>query len=201
MDSATRHVVPSTRTEPAPVLEVRSRAGGPAAQPVEESLLLSLISTRVTEVALLVQALAGRPAVVHVGEGTEPGTPVPSHRAASQPVTVLHVPRRRTGAVEAPPATGPDGRTTPGPGTAPDPPPGRDGRATPDLLARLSRRELDVLRLMAQGWSNAAVAQRLHVSERTVEATTAHVFRKLELEASPQVNRRVLAVLLLLDAR
>lgn len=60
---------------------------------------------------------------------------------------------------------------------------------------RLTAREREVLALMAEGRSNAGVAQQLHLSERTVEAVTAQVFRKLDLEPSPEVNRRVLAVL------
>jgi DNA-binding NarL/FixJ family response regulator len=58
-----------------------------------------------------------------------------------------------------------------------------------------------VLELMAQGCSNAGVACRLHLSERTVEATSAHVFRKLGLEPSPLTNRRVLAVLTFMSSR
>lgn len=59
----------------------------------------------------------------------------------------------------------------------------------------LTDRERSVLALMAEGCSNAAIAGRLHVSERTVEAACAVVFRKLGLEPSSEVNRRVLAVL------
>lgn len=77
----------------------------------------------------------------------------------------------------------------------------REERRGPGVLDRLSRRERDVLELMGEGCSNAGIALRLHLSERTVEATTAHVFRKLGLEASPSTNRRVLAVLTLLRCR
>lgn len=65
-------------------------------------------------------------------------------------------------------------------------------------LERLTEREHQVLGLMAEGRSNAGIASRLGVSERTVEATSAQVFRKLDLEPSPDLNRRVLAVLSLL---
>ena len=51
---------------------------------------------------------------------------------------------------------------------------------------------------MAEGRSNAGIAGELIVSERTVETVCAQVFRKLGLEPSPDVNRRVLAVLTLL---
>jgi DNA-binding NarL/FixJ family response regulator len=65
-------------------------------------------------------------------------------------------------------------------------------------LAALTPRERDILGLMAQGRSNHAVANELGISERTVEAASAQLFRKLGLEQSPDVNRRVLAVLRLL---
>jgi DNA-binding NarL/FixJ family response regulator len=72
-------------------------------------------------------------------------------------------------------------------------------RQRPDSrLAALTRRERDILALMAEGRSNAGVASELGISERTVEALCAQVFRKLDLQPSPNVNRRVLAVLTLL---
>jgi DNA-binding NarL/FixJ family response regulator len=80
-------------------------------------------------------------------------------------------------------------------------PTGVCGRDEEHRLCSLSVRELDVLALMAEGLSNGAIARLLHVSERTVEATTAHLFRKLCLDASPDTNRRVLAVLMLVRSR
>jgi len=65
-------------------------------------------------------------------------------------------------------------------------------------LERLTDREREILALMAEGRSNAGVARELGISERTVEAASAVVFQKLDLEPSPDVNRRVLAVLTLL---
>lgn len=65
-------------------------------------------------------------------------------------------------------------------------------------LSRLTRRELEILGLLAEGRSNTGIAGRLGVSERTVEATLSQVFRKLDLEPHPEHNRRVLAVLALL---
>jgi DNA-binding NarL/FixJ family response regulator len=65
-------------------------------------------------------------------------------------------------------------------------------------VQRLTEREREVLALMAEGRSNAGIAAQLFLSERTVEAVTAQVFRKLDLDPSPEVNRRVLAVLTLL---
>ncbi len=70
----------------------------------------------------------------------------------------------------------------------------RRGR-TASTLHRLSPRERDVLAAMAEGRSNSAIAAGLAISERTVEATCAQVFRKLDLDPTPDVNRRVLAVL------
>ena len=72
-------------------------------------------------------------------------------------------------------------------------------RRRPDSpLLRLTPRETEVLSLIAEGRSNAGVARALHISERTVEAACAQLFRKLDLEQSPDTNRRVLAVLTLL---
>jgi DNA-binding NarL/FixJ family response regulator len=62
-------------------------------------------------------------------------------------------------------------------------------------LARLSPREREVLALMAEGRSNAAIAQRLVISERAVAKHTASIFLRLRLQPSDDDNRRVLAVL------
>ena len=71
-------------------------------------------------------------------------------------------------------------------------------RRRPDSpLERLTDREREVLGLMAEGLSNAAIAGRLKLSERTVEAVSGQVFDKLGLEPSPGLNRRVMAVLTL----
>jgi DNA-binding NarL/FixJ family response regulator len=62
-------------------------------------------------------------------------------------------------------------------------------------LARLTPREREVLELMAQGRSNAAIGQRLFLSESAVGKHTASIFAKLDLPPSDDDNRRVLAVL------
>lgn len=62
-------------------------------------------------------------------------------------------------------------------------------------LRGLSRRERDVLALMAEGRSNAAIAQRLVITESAVAKHTASIFLKLDLQSSDDDNRRVLAVL------
>jgi DNA-binding NarL/FixJ family response regulator len=63
----------------------------------------------------------------------------------------------------------------------------------------LTPRETDVLSLMAQGFTNAAIANGLSVSSATVEKHTSAIFSKLMLEPSPADHRRVLAVLQWLD--
>jgi DNA-binding NarL/FixJ family response regulator len=62
-------------------------------------------------------------------------------------------------------------------------------------LDRLSERERRVLELMAEGLTNTGIAQRLVLSERTVEAHVRHVLLKLDIPESDEGNRRVLAVL------
>ncbi|MFC4530830.1 LuxR C-terminal-related transcriptional regulator [Sphaerisporangium dianthi] len=66
-------------------------------------------------------------------------------------------------------------------------------------LGRLSPREREVLGLMAEGRSNAAIAQRLFLSESAVAKHTASIFAKLDLAVSDDDNRRVLAVLAYLN--
>ncbi len=62
-------------------------------------------------------------------------------------------------------------------------------------LDALSPREREVLALMAEGRSNAAIAARLVITERAVAKHTASIFLKLDLQPSDDDNRRVLAVL------
>ncbi|MEU5050889.1 response regulator transcription factor [Streptomyces sp. NPDC021096] len=66
-------------------------------------------------------------------------------------------------------------------------------------MARLTPRELEVMELMAQGRSNAAIAAQLTVTERAVAKHTSNIFGKLALPPSEDDNRRVLAVLAYLD--
>jgi DNA-binding NarL/FixJ family response regulator len=71
-------------------------------------------------------------------------------------------------------------------------------RRPESTLSRLTTREYEILAQIGQGRSNAGIARHLTISERTVEAACAQLFRKLDIEQSPDTNRRVLAVLALL---
>jgi DNA-binding NarL/FixJ family response regulator len=68
-------------------------------------------------------------------------------------------------------------------------------RRRDDPLAELTPREREVLELMAEGLSNAAIAARIVVTERAVEKHVTSIFQKLRLPSAPETHRRVLAVL------
>jgi DNA-binding NarL/FixJ family response regulator len=70
---------------------------------------------------------------------------------------------------------------------------GRRRRADP--LGELTAREREVLGLVAEGRSNAGIAEALFITERTVEAHITQIFLKLGLREEPSNHRRVLAVL------
>jgi DNA-binding NarL/FixJ family response regulator len=67
-------------------------------------------------------------------------------------------------------------------------------------MARLSPREREVLELMAQGRSNAAIAASLVVTEKAVGKHSTSIFTKLDLPPDGDDNRRVLAVLAYLQS-
>jgi DNA-binding NarL/FixJ family response regulator len=69
-----------------------------------------------------------------------------------------------------------------------------------DPLEELTPREREVLGLMAEGRSNAAIAEQLVITERAVEKHVTSIFGKLGLTASGDDHRRVLAVLRFLEA-
>lgn len=71
--------------------------------------------------------------------------------------------------------------------------------ARPDPLATLTPRERDVLTLMAEGRSNASIAERLFIGVGAVEKNISAIFAKLGLEESGTEHRRVLAVLAFLQ--
>ena len=73
-------------------------------------------------------------------------------------------------------------------------------RRRDDPLDRLSEREREVLGLVAEGLSNQAIAGRLFVTDRTVEAHVSSIFTKLDLTDTPNSHRRVRAVLTFLRA-
>ena len=73
-------------------------------------------------------------------------------------------------------------------------------RNSHDPLDELTMREREVLELMAEGLTNAGIAKRLLLSERTIEAHVRHVLMKLDVPETDDSNRRVLAVLAHLTA-
>jgi DNA-binding NarL/FixJ family response regulator len=92
-------------------------------------------------------------------------------------------------------------RTVAGGGTVIDP------EVVQKLLARhapavtkLTPRELEVLALMAEGRSNAAIGKQLSITEKAVSKHAAAIFDRLELAQSDDDNRRVLAVLAYLES-
>ena len=71
----------------------------------------------------------------------------------------------------------------------------RRGRGGDRLLAELTPREQETLALMAEGRSNAGIAEHLVVTERAVEKHVTSIFDKLQLDHGSGDHRRVLAVL------
>lgn len=70
-----------------------------------------------------------------------------------------------------------------------------------DPLAVLTAREREVLALVAEGRSNNGIAHRLFISEGAVEKHVRSIMTKLQLPATGEDHRRVLAVLMFLDSR
>jgi DNA-binding NarL/FixJ family response regulator len=68
------------------------------------------------------------------------------------------------------------------------------GSAASRSVDRLSERERDVIALMAEGYTDRAIADRLIVSIKTVESHVHTIFTKLDLVEDPSSNRRVQAV-------
>jgi DNA-binding NarL/FixJ family response regulator len=85
-------------------------------------------------------------------------------------------------------------------GTAVDPEVVSQLLARREPLACLTPRELDVLRHIAEGRSNAAIAARLFITEKVVSKYINSIFAKLDMPPSDNDNRRVLAVLMFLDS-
>lgn len=72
-------------------------------------------------------------------------------------------------------------------------------RRRDDAIGRLTEREREALGLIAEGRSNRSIAERLGITTKTLEGMSGTIFSKLGLEEDPDVNRRVLAVLLYLN--
>ena len=68
------------------------------------------------------------------------------------------------------------------------------GRHRGDPLDELTDREREVLGLIAEGLSNRAIQEQLFITERAVERHVTSIFNKLDLPATGQEHRRVLAV-------
>jgi DNA-binding NarL/FixJ family response regulator len=73
-----------------------------------------------------------------------------------------------------------------------------NARSEDSPLAQLTPRERDVLREMAEGKNNAAIAEALFLTERSVEKVIHSIFLKLDLTWEPAVHKRVKAVILYL---
>jgi DNA-binding NarL/FixJ family response regulator len=71
----------------------------------------------------------------------------------------------------------------------------RRRRTSASLINQLTPRELDVLRAMAEGRTNAAIAETLYLSESAVEKHSTAIFAKLGLADEAKTHRRVAAVL------
>jgi len=76
-----------------------------------------------------------------------------------------------------------------------------EARDAGDALADLTRREREVLALMAEGYSNAGIGRRLRVTESTVEKHVHSIMMKLPVPDTDDVHRRVLAAITFLDAQ
>jgi DNA-binding NarL/FixJ family response regulator len=74
-------------------------------------------------------------------------------------------------------------------------------RRRDNILEQLTEREREVLALMAEGRSNAGIAQRLWITEGTVEKHVRSILGRMQLPDTSDDHRRVLAVLAFLDAR
>lgn len=68
-------------------------------------------------------------------------------------------------------------------------------------FTRLTARQLEILHLVAQGYSNAALAEALHLSPRTVENHLAHIYKELDVNGDDSVMPRVRAIVMYLALR
>ncbi len=70
-----------------------------------------------------------------------------------------------------------------------------------DLVANLTKREVEILAMIAEGRSNAAIRRALVLSTKTVESHVRNVYAKLSVDDTDGCHRRVQAALIFLDAR
>ncbi|SNS62271.1 two component transcriptional regulator, LuxR family [Streptosporangium subroseum] len=68
-------------------------------------------------------------------------------------------------------------------------------------VGRLTAREREVLGLMAEGLTNQAIGEKLHLSRRTVEAHVTRILERLDIPVEEGVHRRVMAILAFFDSR
>jgi DNA-binding NarL/FixJ family response regulator len=66
-------------------------------------------------------------------------------------------------------------------------------------IAQLPRRHQQILELIAQGYTNAAIGQRLSLAEKTIETYLTYIYRELELSEEPDIHLRVKAATLYLQ--
>ena len=66
---------------------------------------------------------------------------------------------------------------------------GGAGKADADPEAKLTDRELEVMRLFGEGWSTDEIAQRLHLSPKTVDVHRGHIKEKLGFKTTPEFTR------------
>ena len=67
------------------------------------------------------------------------------------------------------------------------------------ILSRLTPRQLEVLELLAQGYSNVAIADRLTLAEKSIETYINTIYQELQLSHEPEIHARVRATLLYLQ--
>jgi len=85
--------------------------------------------------------------------------------------------------------------STPYPDGLPDAAVAGPTAANPGRLDELTKREREVLSLLAQGLTDRAISQNLWLTPKTVETHVRHILAKLNLPTGTHHNRRVLAVL------